>query len=168
MAVINHDVPMVRQYQNPICWVACAAMILSYRSRSSVTVASLIGYDPGNSCIPNPASSWAVLYRMLEEWGITSTGPQMCPAVSYIEQMLEHHGPFILTHYTRTLAPQVTGTGTHAVVISGINTNTGKCTYSNPWGTANNSVDATTVQQSMERLWLQSIRSVAYVTSYGS
>ena len=167
MATITHDVPMVRQYQNPICWVACAAMILSYKSRTSVTVRSLIGYDPGNSCIMNPATSWAVMYQMLEEWGITSTGPQMCPAVRYIQDMLEHHGPFILTHYTRELAPDSTSPGTHAVVISGINTEAGTCTYSNPWGTSNNSVNVTTVQLSMERLWLQSIRSVAYVTGYG-
>ncbi|MEO2013516.1 MAG: papain-like cysteine protease family protein [Fuerstiella sp.] len=165
MAVITHNVPMVRQYQSPICWVACAAMILSYRSRSSVTVQSLIGYDPGNSSIMNPATSWAVMYRMLNDWGITSTGPQICPAVSYIENMLQHNGPFILTHYTRTLAPRITGTGTHAVVVTGLNTNTGKCVYSNPWGTSNNSVDTSTVQQSMERLWLLSLRSVAYVSS---
>ena len=87
----------------------------------------------------------------------------MSPAVSYIEEMLQHNGPFILTHFTKTLAPTITGTGTHAVVISGINTNTGKCSYSNPWGTSNNSVDISTVQQSMQRLWLQSLRSVAYV-----
>jgi ABC-type bacteriocin/lantibiotic exporter with double-glycine peptidase domain len=164
MAVISHDVPMVRQYQNPICWVACAAMILSYRTRTSVTVESLIGYDPGRSSIMNPATSWAVFYRMLNDWGITSTGPQMSPSITYIEEMLRHNGPFILTHYTRTLAPRSTSPGTHAVVVSGINTNTRKCTYSNPWGTSNNSVDATTIQQSMQRLWLQSIRSVAYVS----
>ncbi|MCP4782573.1 MAG: hypothetical protein GY878_03370 [Fuerstiella sp.] len=164
MAIITHHVPMVRQYQSPICWVACAAMILSYRTRSSVTVESLIGYDPGNSSILNPATSWGVMYRMLNDWGITSTGPQMSPAVSYIEEMLQHNGPFILTHFTKTLAPTITGTGTHAVVISGINTNTGKCSYSNPWGTSNNSVDISTVQQSMQRLWLLSLRSVAYVS----
>ena len=90
MAIITHHVPMVRQYQSPICWVACAAMILSYRTRSSVTVESLIGYDPGNSSILNPATSWGVMYRMLNDWGITSTGPQMSPAVSYIEEMLQH------------------------------------------------------------------------------
>lgn len=165
MATISHTVPMVRQFQNPICWVACSAMILSWRRAQSVTVESLIGYDPGCSSIPNPATSWPVMYRMLNEWGITSTGPQMSPAVSYIESMLSENGPFILTHYTKTLAPGHTSPGTHAVVVTGINTNTGKCTYSNPWGTANNQVAISTIQASMQRLWLQQLRSVAYTTT---
>lgn len=165
MSIISHAVPMVRQFQNPICWVACAAMVLSWRRGQSVTpvtVKSLIGYDPGNSSIPNPATSWEMMYSMLNDWGIKSEGPQMSPAVSYIEDMLRVKGPFILTHYTKTLAPTTTSVGTHAVVVTGINTNTGQCTFSNPWGTSNNSVPISTIQGSMQRLWLLRFRSVAY------
>lgn len=165
MSIISHTVPMVRQFQSPICWVACAAMILSWRRRqnlSPVTVESLIGFDPGNSSILNPAASWDIMYRMLNDWGIKSEGPQMCPDVSYIENLLRDKGPFILTHYTQTLAPTVTSAGKHAVVITGVNTNTGQCTFSNPWGTSNNSVPISTIQGSMERLWLLQLRSVAY------
>lgn len=164
MAVIAHNVPMVHQFQNPICWVACSAMILSWRRAQPVTVESLIGYDPARSSIGNPATSWPVMYRMLNDWGITSTGPQMSPATSYIERVLQENGPFILAHYVRTLAPSHTSPGTHAVVVTGINTITRKCTYSNPWGTANNQVDISTVQGSMQRLWLRQLRSVAYTS----
>jgi hypothetical protein len=165
MAVIAYNVPMVRQFQNPICWVACSAMILAWRRGQSVTVESLIGYDPGSSSITNPATTWPVMYGMLNDWGITSTGPQMSPAVSYIERLLSENGPFILTHYVKTLAPTHTSPGTHAVVVTGINTNTGKCTYANPWGTANNQVAISTVQGSMQRLWGMQLRSVAYTTT---
>lgn len=167
MANIRYSVPMVEQMQNPICWVACAAMILGWRRRRTVPIGELLnGFDPSNSCIPNPAgSSWARMYEMLSDWGITSVGPQVCPATAYITNTLSAHGPFILTHYTATLAPSVTGPGTHAVVISGINTDTGLCYYENPWGTSNNSVAINTVLGEMEKLWLKSLRSVAYNSS---
>lgn len=168
MAVISHNVPMVRQFQSPICWVACSAMILSWRQSRSVTVESLIDYDPGRSSIANPATTWPVMYQMLDGWGISSTGPQMSPAVSYIERILIENGPFILTHYVKTLAPTHSSPGTHAVVVTGINTNTGKCTYSNPWGSSGNQVDISTVQGSMQRLWMMQLRSVAYTTASSS
>jgi len=141
-------------------------MILSWRRRQSVTpitIESLIGFAPRNSSIRNPATSWAVMYQMLESWGIKSESHQMSPSAIYIEDMLRIKGPFILTHYTKTLAPTVTGVGTHAVVITGINTNTGQCTFSNPWGTSGNIVPISTIQDSMQRLWQLRLRSVAYV-----
>ena len=162
MAKITHIVPVVRQFQNPICWVACAAMILSFKERRSVTVDELLGYDPGSSSITNPATSWQVMYDMLESWGITSTGPQMSPGVQYIVQLLQHEGPFILTHYTQTLAPSSTSPGTHAVVVTGIDTNKSECYFNNPWGTMGNKVAISTIQGSMERLWIRNLRSVAY------
>ncbi len=167
MATIRHSVPMVVQLQNPICWVACAAMILSWKRRQSVTIGDLLnGFDPSNSCIPNPAgSSWDRMYNMLSGWGITSVGPQICPAEAYITNILTNHGPFILTHYTSTLAPSVTGPGTHAVVVSGISTERGVCYFENPWGTANNEVPISTILAEMEKLWLLNLRSVAYASS---
>ncbi len=164
MASIRYSVPMVVQLQNPICWVACAAMILGWKRRQTVSIGDLLnGFDPSNSCIPNPAgSSWDRMYEMLAGWGITSVGPQVCPATAYITNTLSEHGPFILTHYTSTLAPSVTGPGTHAVVVSGINTDAGLCYYENPWGTSGNSVSINTVLGEMEKLWLHNLRSVAY------
>lgn len=162
MARIIHNVPMVRQFQNPICWVACAAMIMSYKEHRSVTVEELLGYNPASSSILNPATSWQVMYDMLDSWGITSTGPQMSPAVEYITRMLQYQGPFILTHYTQTLAPSSTSPGTHAVVVTGIDTNQNECYFNNPWGTMGNKVSISTIQRSMQRLWLLHLRSVAY------
>ena len=166
MANIRYTVPMVVQLQNPICWVACAAMIRGWKRRQSVTIGDLLnGFDPSNACIANPAgNSWERMYEMLDDWGITSVGPQMCPATAYISGTLMDHGPFILTHYTTTLAPNVASPGTHAVVVSGINTNTGQCIYENPWGLAGQTVAINTVLAEMEKLWLLRLRSVAYNT----
>jgi uncharacterized protein YvpB len=164
MAKIVLEVPLVTQGQNPICWVACTAMILSYKQRRSVTVGEINnGFDPSNSSMTNPATSWSVFYAILDDLGIESTGPAMSPAISYIHDILVVHGPFILTHLTRALAPTVTGVGTHAVVVTGIDTGTGQCFYNNPWGSKNTPVSAGTIQSAMEDLWQQNIRSVAYV-----
>lgn len=166
MASIRYSVPMVVQLQNPICWVACAAMILGWKKGHPVSIGDLLhGFDPSNSCIMNPATSWDTMYKMLAGWGIASVGPQMCPAEAYITNTLTDHGPFILTHYTTTLAPSVSDPGTHAVVISGIDTDTRLCYYDNPWGTSNNTVPINTVLGEMEKLWLLKLRSVAYNTS---
>ncbi len=162
MPRITYSVPMVRQFQNPICWVACAAMIISYSEFRTATVRELLGYDPSNSSIPNPATTWQIMYSMLNSWSIDSVGPQMCPATQYIVDTLRNKGPFILTHYTRTLAPSHSSPGTHAVVITGIDTTKNECYYNNPWGTMNNKVAINTVLSSMERLWNMNLKSVAY------
>ena len=159
-----HNVPMVTQGPNPICWVACAAMVMSFKQHRSVTVGEINnGFDPSNSSMTNPATSWAVFYNILQSLGFTSTGPRISPGVDYLLDTIQWHGPFILTHYTRTLAPAVAGVGTHAVVITGLDMNADKCFYNNPWGTRNDSVSISTILESMERLWPQGIRSVAYI-----
>ena len=164
MARIIYKVPVVRQGQNPICWVACAAMVLSFKEKRSVTVGEINnGFDPSNSSMKNPAATWDAFYDILDGLGFVSTGPQMSPGVAYIEDILSIYGPFILTHYTKTLAPKSTDPGTHAVIITGVDTRIRKCFYNNPWGKANIDVPAATIQGAMESLWLTGIRSVAYV-----
>lgn len=163
MTKVSYDVPVVRQEQNPICWVACAAMILSHERQQSVTVGELLGFEPSSASIANPAGgSWQTMYDMLEGWGITSTGPQMSPAPAFITQTLQADGPFILTHFTKTLAPSSTSPGTHAVVVTGIDTGAGECYFNNPWGAMGDKAPINTILQSMERLWEMNLRSVAY------
>lgn len=160
---IVHNVPMVRQGPNPICWIACAAMVMSFKQQRSVTVGEINnGFDTSNSSMTNPATTWPIFYSLLDELGFRSTGPQMSPAVDYLLGIIRSHGPFILTHYTSTLAPAVSGVGTHAVVVTGIDMSADKVFFNNPWGTRNDSVAISTILGSMERLWGQNIRSVAY------
>ena len=159
-----YSVPVVLQGQNPICWVACAAMIMSFKQHRSVTVGEINnGFDPSNSSMSNPATSWSVFYTILNNLGFTSIGPRVSPGVDYLLGILRSHGPFILTHYTSTLAPSVRGVGTHAVVITGIDMTADKVFFNNPWGNRNAFVSVSTILESMERLWSQNIRSVAYI-----
>lgn len=161
---IHHSVPMVAQGPNPICWVACAAMVLSFKQRRSVTVGEINdGFDPSNSSMRNPATTWPVFYTILDDLGFVSERHPISPGADMILSQLRFHGPFILTHYTQTLAPAIPGVGTHAVVITGIDMNSGDVFFNNPWGTRNQSTTIATILGSMERLWNQNVRSVAYV-----
>jgi len=161
---IVHSVPMVQQGPNPICWVACAAMIMSFKQRRSVTIGEInAGYDPSNSSMTNPAVTWARFFELLESLGFTSIGPHMSPGVDYLLGVIRTHGPFILTHYVKTLAPTSTSKGTHAVVVTGIDMNADKVFFNNPWGRRNDSTTIGNILESMERLWGQNIKSVAYI-----
>ena len=76
MGNIYYDVPMRRQEQNPICWIACIAMISSYKTMSSVGIGSFTGgFDPANSCIPDPVRGWQDFYNRLSSFGFTSEIP---------------------------------------------------------------------------------------------
>ena len=87
----------------------------------------------------------------------------MSPGVDFLLGIIRHHGPFILTHYTKTLAPRHTSVGKHAVVITGIDMNADKCFFNNPWGLRNDSVSIATILGSMERLWGENVKSAAYI-----
>jgi len=171
MGQVYYDVPMIRQESNPICWLACVAMILSYDQQATVTIGSLNGgADPSNSCISNPAQSMADFYHRLDSYGFTSVNPQACPAQGYIENMLNEHGPFILTHLVQNFEYgaqwghiRSNPNDTHAVVITGIDTDIGVAWMNNPWGDKDQSLTINSVLSSMEALFVRNIRSVAYL-----
>jgi len=174
MARIVYNVPMVRQGISPICWVACAAMILSFKGKMSISIGSINGGSgPSNSCVSNPVDlydiieascndRWVTFYSLLIELGFTSEGPNS-PSIGYIERILRHHSPFILTHYTQTLAPTVSSPNTtHAVVITGIDTNTRICFFNNPWGTRQQT-NVNAILADIVRLKQHGIQPVAYI-----
>ena len=172
MGRVYYDVPMRRQEQNPICWIACVAMIASYKSFSSVGIGSFTGgFDPSNSCIPNPVTGWLDFYLRLASFGFTSVNPSVCPAPAYVEGLLVDHGPFMLTHLVSTLPYGPAGSQQaasqaavlSAVVITGVNTDGGTATMNNPWGDKDQSVPLSAVLMSMETLFIQNIKSVAYM-----
>lgn len=179
MGRIHYDVPMRRQEQNPICWIACVAMIASYKSISSVGIGSFTGgFDPSNSCIPDPVKGWLDFYLRLSSFGFVSINPNVCPAPAYVEGLLADHGPFMLTHLVSTLPYGPAGSqsansqaavlaaspnASHAVVITGVDTDAGTAKMNNPWGDKDQSVPLSSVLMSMETLFVQDIRSVAYM-----
>ena len=92
----------------------------------------------------------------------------MSPAADYVENLLRNHGPFMLTHIVGTFSygaqwGAVTPGGSHAVVITGIDTAADRITFNNPWGDVNQPTSINSILSSMEGLMAQSIRSVAYM-----
>jgi hypothetical protein len=146
MGQVQYTVPIVSQGSNPICWVACAAMILCFKTGSSVDVNALIGADPSNSSIADPdGGSWDTMKQMLNGWGFTCETQMQSPTDVWVEQHLRAYGPLMLSHATEGFPydarfPPFTCTGllppdsAHAVVITGIDTDAATCAFNNPWG----------------------------------
>lgn len=142
MGRVVYEVPLVTQAQNPICWVACMAMIASERRGYSVGVSAFAdGQDPSNSSIPNPCDS-----RDRERWvrRFSTSGFTLAavnPDATEIETLLRTCGPFMLNHFCAGF-PYGAGWGApaagagHAVVITGIDSGVsgGMCWMNNPWG----------------------------------
>jgi hypothetical protein len=164
---IRLSVPMRQQGQNPICWIACVAMISSYKGRTSVGIGSFTGgFDPGSSSIPNPTMSWPDQYRRLSTFGFVSENPfpDRSPDAAYIADLLRSHGPWMLTHLASDLLPgHFSPNDTHAVVITGIDTSTGQVWYNNPWGNVNEVTTVNKILLAMENLLSRGIHAVAYI-----
>ena len=164
---IHYSVPMMSQGQNPICWVASATMIASYKGRSSQSLPTLTnGLDPSNTSMPNPATSWADMYARLERLGFVCEDPfpDQTPDPAYIENVLRAHGPWMLSHFTTDLTNAVVGPNTtHAVVITGIDATAGTVWFNNPWGNRDQVSTVSAILVAMERLFARNIRSVCYI-----
>ncbi len=147
MAHISYYVPMIEQGDNPICWIACAAMITSFKTRATHPISEFTGgFDPSSSCIPDPNNSWNDLYNNLAGFGFTVAGANQSLPPNFIEDTLKRHGPFMMFVFASDFPfsqPVCTNMGgTHALVVSGIDTIPGKVTVVNPWGTNVPPVDA--------------------------
>ena len=146
MGFTFYQVPMVEQGPNPICWVASAAMILSWKQQRSVSIGDLIGADPSNSSIGNPATSYAQVRASLQGWGFTVEPQNMSVTSDYLDQRLQAHGPLLFPHLTEgfpydsrfppyTCSPLI-APGGHAIVLIGFNSDDNTCAFKNPWGSA--------------------------------
>jgi Papain-like cysteine protease AvrRpt2/LysM domain len=164
---IRYSVPMRRQGLNPICWVACVAMIASYKGRVSVGIGRYTGgFDPSNSSIPQPAKSMDDFYRLLSTFGFVTENafPHSSPNAGYIEQRLKQHGPLLLMHFASDLLPGTfSPDATHAVVITGIDRATNQIWYNNPWGNVDEVATVDQILRAMERLLARNVRAVAYI-----
>ena len=170
MGRVVYDVPMVIQAQNPICWVACLAIVTSYKRRISVGIGQFMqGLDPSTSSIPNPTQGWDDHYARLSSFGFISVA--LNPNPDEIENTLRTCGPFVLTHQCNGFpygpGRPVLTSGGHAVVITGIDSsiNGGQCWMNNPWGDKDMPILTSavmTVISSMQSVG-SNIRAVAYL-----
>ncbi len=145
MGQISFSVPMIVQGDNPICWIACAAMVKSFKTGVMHPVSEFTGgFDPSSSCIPNPGGGApSALDSILSGFGFTPDGANMSLDSSYIESTLRAHGPFFIFFFAANfpftgascLNMKGTPNDAHAVVINGVDTDAGTVGITNPWGT---------------------------------
>jgi len=126
MNTIRHNVRMVRQRTSPICWLACATMIIQYK-RGFTPDSTYLGQNGGDfrfQSVPREphADSGAQEISELQRLGFNVTtsaiaarnlaqfptmGPNRAgrtaippggPSEELVHWILETHGPFILRH----------------------------------------------------------------------
>lgn len=128
MRTIRYDVPMVRQHKSPVCWLACATMILQYK-RGITLEATQLGQYSGDfrfQSVPREAHAMSGDQEVAElrRLGFTVTRsaalapnlarvpsmamagpnrdrtgvPTTGPSEELIHWILANHGPFILRH----------------------------------------------------------------------
>lgn len=153
MSRILYDVDMVDQQSSPICWLACAAMVLQFKNKITYSAEEL-GVAGLDFRLP-----WTTPGRGAEQWGhLEGLGFFNCRSSTLpvwesilnqqlIYLQLEAHGPFILHHYTGSFSygPGVRfepGKG-HSVLITGIDTGRGVVWFNNPWGAGHVNVETT-------------------------
>lgn len=172
MAHISFHVPMVPQGENPICWIACVAMITSFKTKATQAISEFTGgFDPSGSCIPDPNSGWDSLYANLKRFGFTPDGANMSINPKYIEETLKRHGPFMIFvfvadfPFSGPMCLNLNGSpgATHAGVVTGIDTLPGKVDISNPWGTNTPSADLDVIVGLMQAISDTGCHPAAYM-----
>lgn len=154
MSNIHYDVELLRQEDNPICWVASCAMVKGYGVQACVGIGDLTGgFDPYNSCIANLATSWTDCTDKMGGWGFdvynvtdvssgNMTGDDLARALDA--------GPAVLLHMCKGFPygsqhqawidklddehRKAFDAAAHAVVITGVDTDNNSATFNNPWG----------------------------------
>lgn len=145
MSRIQYDVEVIRQEDNPICWVANCAMVKGYGLQVSIGVGEFTdGFDPSNSCIANLAENWKECTDLMAGWGFNVlTVAEICGGKMLEEDLakvLELNGPAVLLHrckgfpYGSQYGDSSSFSGAHAVVLTGADTDAGKAYFNNPWG----------------------------------
>jgi hypothetical protein len=169
MGQISFNVPMIPQGSNPICWLACVAMITSFKTNTTHPISEFTGgYDPSNSCIPDPnAGSWGALYANLTKFGFTATGANMSIAPNYVEAMLRRYGPFMIFVNAADFpfyGPMCINVGgTHAVVVAGIDTSASTVKIVNPWGTVTPPADTDIIVELIQDISNLGLNPAAYM-----
>jgi hypothetical protein len=183
MGRVYYHVDMIEQGdENPICWIACVAMLTSWKTKAHHGIGEFTGgFEPSNSCIPDPNEGWEDLYDNLHKFGFEVDGPGTSPSMciganwsmapSYIENMLRRHGPFMIFVNVVDFpfrGPVCVDEGadpddTHAIVVSGVDTDQGEVWIVNPWGTYTPPADIDVVLKAMQDIADQDLCPVAYL-----
>lgn len=169
MGHVYYSIEMIEQGQNPICWIACMAMVKSFKTKATHPISEFTGgADPSNACIPDPNKGWNDLYNNLGNFGFDVDGADMCIGYGYIEDMLRRHGPFIIFvdvvdfPFYGPVCVNV-GSGTHALVVNGVDTDQGNVMLTNPWGTRTPPADIDVIIKAMQGISDQHLNCVGYM-----
>lgn len=139
---VKYNVPMKAQGPSPICWLACMAMMLSYRNRRPFEISSLTGgTSPANASLPTSAvpgesvQAFTDQVRIMRKMGFKIVTYR---AGWFSEEdllsALRTYGPLIAFLDAARIYNHPEPESGHAVVITGINTSTDTCYINNPWG----------------------------------
>jgi len=152
MSKTEYDVEVIRQEQNPICWIASCAMVKGWGTQSSIGVGEFTGgFDPSNSCIANLAGNWQQCTDLMVTWGFKMLAVKDIAEGSMtgedLAARLEDNGPAVLLHlcagfpYGSQYGDTSSLSGAHAVVLTGVDTDAQVATFNNPWGDKDQSAD---------------------------
>jgi hypothetical protein len=148
---IEYSVPIIPQGSNPICWIACAAMLTSWQTNATHSIAEFTGgFDPSNACLANPPG-WDTT---LQGWGFTTVGASSLEP-NFIWDILVANGPFMFActaaNFPFSGIPICSNVGgAHAMVVNGMDTGSNTVLVLNPWGNVVAPVDAGTMLNLMQ------------------
>ena len=139
MAQTSYDVVVVEQgADNPICWMACLAMVESFWTRASIGIGKYSGgFEPGQACIGNPAVDVVDFQNRMQTFGFYPVFPDSPLTMQTMYDLSAQFGPLVYFHrvngfpYTQGVG---TGGGSHAIVITGTDTDQNGFWFNNPWG----------------------------------
>jgi len=161
MARKVYNVLMVRQGQNPVCWLACATMLVQFKRNMTPTSEYMGIADAdfrGPVSVPSyGAEEWSRLRNLgfvNARWAQLGLSSQT-PSPQTILEMLQRHGPFILHHHCGSFwygpGIPVPRTGGHSVLVVGIDTDRGDVYFHNPWGQTNVPTTASSIVGAINR-----------------
>jgi Papain-like cysteine protease AvrRpt2 len=174
MGRIVYDIPLVTQAANPICWVACMAMVASERQQTSVGVGNFAGgFDPSNASMTTDITGvdWNLTNRLLANAGFAQAS--INPKADELESALRLQGPIIFNHFCAGFpygpgwAPITAPNAAHAIVITGYDSsvNGGQCWMNNPWGNKDRMLPLSAVITAINK-WLTATTLVGWQISY--
>jgi len=189
MAKVYYNVMVVSQGLSPVCWLACAAMIIQYKRHYTPSAAQLgqLADDFRLASVPAIADYAGALRRLgfavTHASGIhdphaltmrhsarpsPGRGLSATPDGDVIFALLQNYGPFMLNHMVGSFwyGPGVTvpaGHAAHAVVVTGIDTGTNTVYFNNPWGIRDVPTTTSSVVHAIRRYDRPGQYSIAYL-----
>jgi hypothetical protein len=150
---------MVSQQFSPVCWLACAVMIIQFKRGYTPSGDDInwrgIDFRTQAVTVDDQAATGVAQLAWLRRLGFVVMRCS-APSEAEIESLLVNHGPFLLNHnagafwYGPTRATPTSGSG-HAVVVTGIDTNSHTVYFNNPWGEKDVPTTVSSIVGAMQR-----------------